>query len=328
MNFGLYLVKNGIIDQKTFIEMLETQYSTLPPLISILRDHLKIENEKLLEIINHQDQNNCSFTESARSLLGQPIMTEAIQLQNNSIKTIAEILLERNLIDEVTIQSHINSYQSQPIASGADASQTSSDTAPATSTVQEHSAKDDDAEVSQAAIDSMKEIFGADSPEVKEMEAKLHASQNDSTTSQVNANSIDSSFFKADHSLDKDFVSELVLKFNAKEMVELAKSIKDLVIAENSSTEIATITKRLHTILGAAKLSGAKILAESIQVLENYLKQISDQKIDQSTTEKLHQYFSLLVKLRNHIEQEKSESGFFDETSRQNQYESLRQFLN
>ena len=37
MNFGLYLVKVGVINEETYLNALEEQYSSLPSMIEVLR---------------------------------------------------------------------------------------------------------------------------------------------------------------------------------------------------------------------------------------------------------------------------------------------------
>jgi hypothetical protein len=335
MNFGLYLVKNGIINEETYLNALEEQYSSLPSMIEVLRKKCQVSDAKVLEIVQKQSANSSSFLEAARDVLDEGTLQEAIDAQNQSIKTIGEILVNNNLVDLVKIQEQVESYVSQP-ATSFEETQSTPETAAPVQEAAPASSDSDEAEVSQAAIDSMKEIFGNDSPEVKEMEAKLAAAQAGASAAQVQESSpapvaksttapaFDQSFFKAEHELDQDLVPELILKFNAKEIVELSKGIKELATAEDKQAAIDNLNKRLHTILRAAKLSGAKILAESVKTLENYTKTLTPESLDETTTDKVYQFFSLLVKLRNHIEQEKSEKGFFDNSGRQNSYESLR----
>lgn len=323
MNFGLYLINNSVIDQSTFLDALEQQYATLPPLIRVLRKELAIADSEIIKVVQKQDEMGGTFLDAVKQVLGQATLDKILEVQNNSIKTMGEILVENNLVDLVTIQSQVDQY-----LAGSSTTETSNTETvkvePAATSVT--SPASEETEVSQAAIDSMKEIFGADSPEVLEMEAKLAASQGNDTNS-ASAPNFDKSFFKAEHDLDQDFVSELVLKFNAKEIVDLSKNIKDLSNHADKLTALKELAKRFHTILGAAKLSGAKVLAESISVLESYIKSLDDNSLTPEKAENIYQFFSLLVKLRNHIEQEKSEKGFFDESARQNNYENLRMTL-
>lgn len=326
MNFGLYLVKNGVINEETYLNALEEQYSSLPSMIEVLRKQCQVSDSKVLEIVQKQNANNSSFLEAARNILDDQTLQEAIEAQNKSIKTIGEILVDNNLVDLVNIQQQVEAYSKEPQET---AEETAAAAAPQESAPVETNAtsSNGEAEVSQAAIDSMKEIFGDDSPEVKEMEAQLAAAQANSPasakTEEAEPTSDDENFFKAEHELDQDFVPELIMKFNAKEIVELSKGIKELANATDKKTALETLNKRLHTILGAAKLSGAKILAESVKTLENFTKSLSPDDLNEDSVEKIYQFFSLLVKLRNHIEQEKSEKGFFQETNRQSTYESL-----
>ena len=116
---------------------------------------------------------------------------------------------------------------------------------------------------------------------------------------------------------------ELIAKFNAREIVEISKSIKELADTSDNKMIFDNLNQRFEIILNAAKLSGAKILEESIKTLKSFIEGLTDTELDENIIDSVHQFFSLLVKLRNHIEQEKSEKGFFEESDRLNLYESL-----
>lgn len=323
MNFGLYLVKVGVINEETYLNALEEQYSSLPSMIEVLRKKCNVCDSKILEIVKIQNETNSSFLEAARKIIDDQLLQEAIEIQNKSIKTIGEILIDNNLVDLVNIQEQVEAYVNAGDEINLDSSISESDQAfekDQSSAATSNEAED--TEVSQAAIDSMKEIFGADSPEVKEMEAQLAAKNSNSPRSAL-SNTSRESFFKAEHQLNQDSLPELIAKFNAREIVEISKSIKELADTTDNKMIFDNLNQRFEIILNAAKLSGAKILEESIKTLKSFIEGLTDTELDENIIDSVHQFFSLLVKLRNHIEQEKSEKGFFEESDRLNLYESL-----
>lgn len=340
MNFGLYLFEKNLINEKALMDGLETQYQELPNLIHILRKDLEISDQILVQVLKKQDQENLSIIEALKSSsdISDDVLASAIAIQNKRIKTIAEILIDHNVLNDVEIQTHIDEYLAQTNSTAATDTHTEQKATPEPKAAA--SSDNGEPSVNQAAIDSMKEIFGADSPEVKEMEAQLAAAQASASSepasragesapaekSQEDGSvaGIDEDFFACKHQIDMDFVSELILKFNAKEIVELSKSLKSI---QTNSSVIPETLQKLHIILGASKLAGTKVLSTSLTVLENFLHKLDPNSITNDQAEKVYQFFSLIVKLRNHIEQEKSESDFFDEANRKAIYSDIHQYL-
>lgn len=324
MNFGLYLFEKNLINEKALMDGLETQYQELPNLIHILRKDLEISDQILVQVLKNQDQENLSIIEALKSSkdISEEVLASAIAIQNKRIKTIAEILIDHKVLNDIEIQTHIDEYLAQKNSKAS--TQTAIEQNTTSTNEQKTSSDSGEPPVNQAAIDSMKEIFGADSPEVKEMEAQLAASQTETNQQANSETGIDEEFFSCKHQIDLDFVSELILKFNAKEIVELSKSLKSI---QSNSTVIPETLQKLHIILGASKLAGTKVLSTSITVLENYLHKLDPNGITDDQVEKIYQFFSLIVKLRNHIEQEKSELDFFDEANRKVIYSEIHQYL-
>lgn len=119
MQFGTYLVRNGIISANQFVEAEELrQESRLP--IGELALHLgKLPLSQFNQVVRHQARTCLSFGESVMQLgyLGERDLADLLKLQADRAKKLDDILIESGAVSRgEIIAARQKFYNESPIA--------------------------------------------------------------------------------------------------------------------------------------------------------------------------------------------------------------------
>jgi len=113
MHFGLYLVKNSVIDSDLFVVALEQQLASRPLLGSLAIETHKLSVKQVFEVLRTQfDTPGELFGQIAIKLgfLTDEELSSLIYLQSTRQKPIADILVDENLAPESDVLNYLAQY--------------------------------------------------------------------------------------------------------------------------------------------------------------------------------------------------------------------------
>ena len=116
MHFGLYLVKNNIIDSDEFVDALEQQIRSRPQLGGLAIETGKLSVKQVFDVLRAQcDAPAELFGELAvgYGYLTEDELTGLLFLQSVREKTMAEILVEKSLLTEQEVLEHLDAVRRQ-----------------------------------------------------------------------------------------------------------------------------------------------------------------------------------------------------------------------
>jgi hypothetical protein len=153
MFFGSYLVKEKVISMEDFVECLTIQLKSAPTLIEALFENDSLSSEKILELVDLQFIEKKSLTEIIinSSILTREELQDVITKSCLRQQSFSDILLNKEKVELLDLKMHFEKYEKTLIS---------------TNTVTED--KETGAEISSAALESLKELDGVDLSEFGE----------------------------------------------------------------------------------------------------------------------------------------------------------------
>ncbi len=115
MHFGLYLIKNNVIDSELFVTALQKQLASRPLLGSLAIETGQMTVKQVFQVLRAQcDAPGELFGEIAVNMefLAEEEVSSLVFLQSMRQKPIADILVDESLTPESDVLSHLAEYHS------------------------------------------------------------------------------------------------------------------------------------------------------------------------------------------------------------------------
>ncbi len=193
MSFAVYLLSEKVIDLKALSKVMGKQMRTQKSLLEVFIDELEISHQIICQLISsYEDQKGKSFHDflCSSNLINAEIIQKGFDIQRESQKSISEILVEENILSLDEVEKFLYDYVS--LKPSLKKEQIPSDNS---------SLNEDEAQVSSAALDSIREQVEAgvlDQGVLDELEnsaneksEKVEEQEND-TESQISLAALDS----------------------------------------------------------------------------------------------------------------------------------------
>ena len=103
MQFGLYLVRKGAIAPEQFVEALETQLASRPPLGALAIEYQKLSVSQVFGILREQAEDvDSKFGELALEsrLLSENELASLLYYQSVRVKPMVEIIIEKGFLND------------------------------------------------------------------------------------------------------------------------------------------------------------------------------------------------------------------------------------
>ena len=122
MQFGLYMVRNGMLDCEQFVHALEQQLASRPQLGSLAIETGKLSVKQVFQILRLQcDAPGELFGELAVNLgfITEEELAGLIFLQSVRQQPMSEIIIENGVASESEVQESLTNYRNQEHSASA-----------------------------------------------------------------------------------------------------------------------------------------------------------------------------------------------------------------
>jgi hypothetical protein len=113
MHLGIHLVRRGLLSAADFVDLIERQLLTRPPLGELAIETHKLSMHQLFEVLDAQSDGNRPFGAVAVELgfMKTLDLEQLLGLQCERMKPLSDLLVEMGLLDAATVERELKRYQ-------------------------------------------------------------------------------------------------------------------------------------------------------------------------------------------------------------------------
>ena len=114
MQFGLYLVENGIITPEQFVEALQVQIDSRPQLGSLAIEQKALTMKEVFQVLRTQaDEPKELFGQLAveAGLISEDRLASLLYLQSARVRSMEEIVVELGYVSAETLEQELSEYR-------------------------------------------------------------------------------------------------------------------------------------------------------------------------------------------------------------------------
>jgi TusA-related sulfurtransferase len=267
MYFGEYLLEKNMINEEQLIDALASQIESLPSFLLLIKDNAILNSGEILKIISKQVEQKTDILNVIRNenILSADKINEVFDLQLKKKKPLGQILVEKDSLSVEKLEIAINDYIK--IKSEYKASVPNEEIIKSQSTISEPDTNKE-AEVSAAALESLKELGLSDQGEIAELETQVSSSAVESNSAvDISSAALESlkELGVSDESEIKELSSHVAIPSTTTNNNEVAvssaalESLKELGLSADS--EISELESSIE--VGDVELSKEKVSDET-----------------------------------------------------------------
>lgn len=113
MDFGVYLVRRGVITADQYVDACEQQFDSRRKLGELALTYHKLSIKQVMEILEEQTDSPLPFGQLAvkKGFLSESQLLELLGLQSETCSTIADVLVEQKVLTKRKVQQETKRFR-------------------------------------------------------------------------------------------------------------------------------------------------------------------------------------------------------------------------